>query len=267
MEAINNMEIWNKVKQPPPSALKVIGAGRLKGKSDINPQWRYVVMTEVFGICGCGWKYTIDKLWREEATDGQVFAFAQISVYILEKEKENITLQKWSEPIQGIGGSMLVTKESSGLHSSDEGYKMAVTDALGTAMKMLGVAADIYAGKWDGSKYKDAPEDKKKTQDDVPDFQPSQTQAPEGKVAPSPILTSQTANADVISEAQGKRLYAISRTSEIPVDILKLFLKHFYNIEHSKDIKKEKYTEICNTLQNKLEFNTLMETLVSSRAT
>lgn len=102
--------------------------------------------------------------------------------------------------------------------------------------------------------------------DDVPDFQPIQTQVPEGKATPSPILASQTANAGVISEAQGKRLYAISRTSEIPVDILKLFLKHFYNIEHSKDIKKEKYTEICNTLQNKGEFNALMGTLVSSTA-
>jgi uncharacterized protein YajQ (UPF0234 family) len=30
---------------------------------------------------------------------------------------------------------------------------MAVTDAISVAMKMLGVAADIYAGKFDGSKY------------------------------------------------------------------------------------------------------------------
>lgn len=50
---------------------------------------------------------------------------------------------------------MLVAQESSGLHANDEGYKMAITDALGTAVKMLGVAADVYAGKWDGSKYRD----------------------------------------------------------------------------------------------------------------
>ena len=51
-----------------------------------------------------------------------------------------------------------MAKESKGLYSSDEGYKMAVTDALSVAMKSLGVAADIYAGKWDGSKYADAKE-------------------------------------------------------------------------------------------------------------
>ena len=30
---------------------------------------------------------------------------------------------------------------------------MAITDALSVAMKMIGVAADIYAGRWDGSRY------------------------------------------------------------------------------------------------------------------
>lgn len=263
---MENKEIWDKVKQPPKSALKVIGAGRLKGKSDINPQWRYDVMTEVFGVCGCGWKYTIDKLWREEATDGQVFAFAQVSVYILEKE---IGGSIWSEPIQGIGGSMLVTKESSGLHSSDEGYKMAVTDALGTAMKMLGVAADIYAGKWDGSKYNEPIvttfKQQGKPKDDVPDFQDTQTQAPEEKVAPSPILTSQTANVDVISVTQGKRLFAISNSSGIETEQLKLFLMHFYGYEHSNQVKKNKYEEICGLVSSKEKFSEIMKT-VSSRA-
>jgi hypothetical protein len=144
----DNKYIWNLVKQPPKSALKVINAGRLKGKSDINPQWRYEAMTDVFGMCGDGWKYTIDKLWTEPATEGQVFVFAQVSVYIKDPIRHT-----WTDPIQGIGGSMLISKEKEGLHSSDEGYKMSVTDALGTAMKMIGVAADIYSGKWDGSKY------------------------------------------------------------------------------------------------------------------
>ena len=32
---------------------------------------------------------------------------------------------------------------------------MAYTDALGTAMKCLGVASEIYEGNFDGSKYKE----------------------------------------------------------------------------------------------------------------
>jgi len=143
-----NKEIWDKVKRPPADALKTITGGRLNGKSDINPQWRYEIMTEIFGMCGQGWKYTIDKKWLEPTTDGQVVAFADITLYVFNKETS-----LWSEGIPANGGSMLIEKEKAGLHSSDEAYKMAITDALGTAMKMLGVAADIYAGKWDGSKY------------------------------------------------------------------------------------------------------------------
>ena len=35
---------------------------------------------------------------------------------------------------------------------------MAVTDAFSTSLKMIGVAADIYAGRWDGSKYNEQPQ-------------------------------------------------------------------------------------------------------------
>lgn len=142
---MENMALWDKLRTPPPSALKKIQGGRLKGMSDISPQWRYEIMTEVFGACGMGWSFVIDKLWTEPGSDGQVFAFAQVSVMYKEGEK-------WSEGIQGVGGSMLIAKEKSGLHCSDEAFKMATTDAIGTALKMIGVAADVYAGKCD-SKY------------------------------------------------------------------------------------------------------------------
>ena len=136
---MSNMEFWDKVKQPPDHALKTIGGGRLKGLTDINPQWRYQALTEEFGMCGIGWKYTIDKVWSVDTCDSQVFAFAEISLFIKNGEV-------WSDAISGIGGSMLVAKESSGLHASDEGYKMAVTDALSVACKALGIGANIYAG-------------------------------------------------------------------------------------------------------------------------
>jgi hypothetical protein len=142
-----NLKIWNAVKQPPSSALRQIQAGRLKNKTDINPMWRYQAMTEQFGICGFGWKYEVVRLWTEPGPDNQVFVFAQVNVYIKVGDQ-------WSDPIPGLGGHMLAVKEKEGIHANDEGYKMAVTDALGTSMKMLGVAADVYAGRWDGSKYR-----------------------------------------------------------------------------------------------------------------
>jgi len=145
---MENLGIYNTLKQPPREALRKIEGGRLSGKTDINPQWRYKAMTDQFGPCGIGWKYDVVRVWSETAHDGQIFAFAEVNVFIHQEEK-------WSDPIPGYGGSMLVEKEKAGLHASDEGYKMAITDALSTALKMLGVAADIYAGLWDGTKYTD----------------------------------------------------------------------------------------------------------------
>jgi len=159
---MGHMDNWNKMAKPPAGALKKITGGRLNGKTNINPQWRYQVMTEVYGPCGIGWRFDVEKLWREDGHGGIVFAFAHIKLYVA------ISKGQWSEPIPGIGGSQLVESERAGLHSSDEGYKMAVTDALGAAMKMLGVAAAIYSEAWDGNKYKDEPSAAQPTKDAPP---------------------------------------------------------------------------------------------------
>jgi hypothetical protein len=152
---MSNLELWNKVKQPPKSALKTIQAGRLKGMTDINPQWRLEAITERFGQCGIGWHYTIERMWTENGANGEVMAFVHVHLYTA---REGNVLQ-WSMPIVGIGGSALVAKESAGLRANDEAYKMALTDALSVAMKQLGFAADIYAGRYDGSKYRDEPKE------------------------------------------------------------------------------------------------------------
>ena len=144
------IEIYKILSRPPKDALREIQAGKLKGKTDINPQWRYKAMTEMFGLVGIGWKYEVQKLWTEQGAGSEKLAFAQVAVFVKDGDA-------WSEPIVGIGGSRLVQLEKGAAVSNDEGYKMAVTDAFSTALKMLGVAADIYAGRWDGTKYNDEP--------------------------------------------------------------------------------------------------------------
>jgi len=139
---------WEVLAKPPKDALKQIKGGRLSGMTDINPQWRYKAMHDVYGPCGIGWKYQIDRVWTEPGAAGQVFMFAQVSVTVSQGGS-------WSEPIPGIGGSMLLEMQKGSLHHNDEAVKMATTDALSVALKMLGVGADIYMGRWDGSKYKD----------------------------------------------------------------------------------------------------------------
>jgi hypothetical protein len=153
-------ETYKKLSRPPADALKKIIGGRLQGMSDIKPQWRYEVMDEVFGPVGTGWKYEIVRQWTEPAPYEQVFCFTNVLVYVK-------TETGWSDPIPGTGGSMLIERESNKYakddepkfkyHANDEGFKMSLTDALSVALGKLGVGADIYRGRWDGSKYRDEP--------------------------------------------------------------------------------------------------------------
>lgn len=133
----NNMTLYNKVRAVPQEAQKTIGGGRLKGMTDINPMWRIQTLTENFGVVGVGWKYEIVEKKITEGADGCMCAFVDINLY-LKIDGE------WSEAIPGTGGSMFVSAENSRLHTNDECFKMALTDALSVACKALGVGADIY---------------------------------------------------------------------------------------------------------------------------
>lgn len=140
-----NLDLYNKVRAVPDSAQREIKGGRLAGKTDINPMWRIKTLTENFGACGFGWRYEIIDKRLEKGANDEVAAFVDINLYI----KIN---GEWSEPIQGTGGSMFVAKEKNGLYTSDECFKMALTDAISVACKALGVGADIYWNK-DKTKY------------------------------------------------------------------------------------------------------------------
>lgn len=142
---MENMKIYNAVRSAPKEALKEIKGGRMNGKTDINPMWRIKELTKQFGPCGIGWKYVITKQWIEPGADGEISAFCNIDLFVKFEGQ-------WSESIPGTGGSAFVSKEKSGLYTSDECFKMALTDAISVACKALGFAADVYWDK-DPTKY------------------------------------------------------------------------------------------------------------------
>lgn len=144
-----NLRFYEVLKVVPEEAKKKIEGGRISGMTDINPQWRIGMMTDVFGPCGIGWKYEIVKQWQEQYGQ-EVKAFTNINLYIKVDGE-------WSEPIPGTGGASTVEINSKGYtYVSDECYKMSLTDALSVAMKALGVGGDIYFSKgvkFFGTKY------------------------------------------------------------------------------------------------------------------
>ena len=94
------MELYQGFREVPESAQKRIEAGRLKGKTDINPMWRIKALTERFGPCGSGWKYDIVSRDTLAGANGEVAAFVDILLSYK-------TVEGWSEPIPGTGGLLI----------------------------------------------------------------------------------------------------------------------------------------------------------------
>lgn len=146
---MENMKLYNAVRAVPQEAKKTIGAGRLKGMTDINPMWRIKVLTEQFGVCGFGWRTQLVRTWIEEGANNERTANVELLLFI-KMDGE------WSEGIVGIGGASFVSNERNGLYTDDECYKKAYTDAISVACKALGIGADVYFEK-DRTKYDSKP--------------------------------------------------------------------------------------------------------------
>lgn len=123
-----NMRIYNAARNTPDNAKKKItgGAYGAAGLTDINTQWRIEKMTEIFGPVGSGWIWEPVKFWTEFNV-----CYAQVSIQYLLPNGE------WSLPIYGYGGTKIGGKDDSDI------YKSTITDAVGNAMKYLGIGADV----------------------------------------------------------------------------------------------------------------------------
>lgn len=146
---MSKLDLWSQLSKTDRKFTKPFGrAGGFKGDS-IDPLWRIMRMTEMFGPVGEGW--TINEPHFETLLvpeDKKVLVFCKVSVQVNGKD-----------PVWGVGGNCAfqVFPGKDGRpprpHSNDEAYKMAFTDAIGNALKAFGMSADIYLGKFDADKY------------------------------------------------------------------------------------------------------------------
>jgi len=146
-QTVKNLRYYIQSAEPPKEACKPFHNGSFSG-TDINAMWRIKQLTALFGPCGIGWYTEVTK--REiiafDVTTQK--AFVDINLYIRDP-----ATGEWSKPIQGTGGNKWVSKSKEGkILVNDECFKMAETDALGSACKKLGFGASIYWSQ-DESKY------------------------------------------------------------------------------------------------------------------
>ena len=151
----NNLAIWDRLGRTDPSHTKGFSrAGGFKGTA-IKPIYTEHKMTEVFGPAGKGWGMGEPTFQVVPGNDGQVAVFCTVSLWWCEPVAANGVALLPINPrtVYGVGGDMVVVKQSSGLRTDDEAFKKAFTDAVGNAMKHLGMSADVHMGRFDDSKY------------------------------------------------------------------------------------------------------------------
>lgn len=215
---MENMEHYNLLKVVPDHAKSTIKGGNLSGYTNINPQWRIEAMTSVYGEYGTGWYLEQIDERTYPCPNGSVLLFLMVAVYVK-------TESGFSRAAIGWGGDFIIEKNKNGLVANDEAYKMCFTDAIGTALKLLGVGADVYSGGKGESKYdKDNYSERR-----------AMGEAPQNYNPPA-----QT-NEAVISESQQKRLFAIAGKGNS--DLVKQAIEEF-GYEGTGSIKRKDYNNI-----------------------
>jgi hypothetical protein len=141
----DNLRFWNELGKTDPSQTKQFTrSGGFRGTA-IKPIWCDKRMTEVFGPVGSGWG-TTEPRFESQHVGEEALVFCTVGLWYKEGDRK-------SEVFYGVGGDKFLIRTNGGIRTSDEAYKSAYTDALGNAMKLLGVAADIHMGLFDDHKY------------------------------------------------------------------------------------------------------------------
>lgn len=137
--------LWNRVCVTDPAAVKPITGKQYQGNSP-KPYWIVERLTDEFGPCGIGWGFTIlnERIERFSDTDTLHIAVVRFWYEMDGKRGE----------LEQIGQTKASYTTKNGAFMMDEDApKKSVTDALVKCASYLGFAGDIFAGRWDDSRY------------------------------------------------------------------------------------------------------------------
>ncbi len=142
----DNLTLWNTLGRTSPGQTKSFKRGGGFSGTAVKPIYTEQKMTETFGPCGIGWGFSEPTFQLVPGSDGQTAVYCWLTLWYVHDGAR-------SAGIPGVGGDLVIVKQSSGLRTDDEAFKKAFTDAIGNAMKHLGMSADVHMGRFDDSKY------------------------------------------------------------------------------------------------------------------
>jgi len=141
----DNKALWLRVCVTDPKAVKEITGKQYKGNSP-KPYWIVERLTDEFGPCGIGWGFSIISERFERFSDSDSLHIAAVKFwYVLDGKRGEL---------EQIGQTKSTYTSAQGKFIIDEDApKKSVTDALVKCASYIGFAGDIFAGRWDDSKY------------------------------------------------------------------------------------------------------------------
>lgn len=142
---MTNKALWERVCVTDPKAVKAITGKQYQGNSP-KPYWIVERLTEEFGPCGIGWGFSIVSERMERLTESDVLHVAVVNFWYMLDDKRG--------EVEQIGQTKAVyAKRDGSLLVDEDAPKKSVTDALVKCASYIGFAGDIFAGRWDDSKY------------------------------------------------------------------------------------------------------------------
>lgn len=123
------------------------------GRLSIKTQYRLMKATEIWGPIGVGWGYNVLREWID--TGAPIIMNGEISQFFEQIHKVEIEFwyrhegEKVSFTQYGDTRKLYLARGGYFVHD-DEVEKKSLSDALGKAMSMTGICADVYLGTYDG---------------------------------------------------------------------------------------------------------------------
>lgn len=137
----DNLKIWQAFADIDPQFTKPITGKAYKGTSP-NPQYVIMCLTNLFGPVGQGFGWEVLSDGFERLGD-EVLHWCRIRFWHTSREN-------WFE---AYGQTKAVLKTKNGLLVDEDAPKKSLTDAIVKAASQLGIAANIFLGRWDDAKY------------------------------------------------------------------------------------------------------------------
>lgn len=150
----SNLDIWNKLGRTNPAHTKGFKRGGGFTGTAVKPIYTEQKMTETFGPVGIGWGFSEPHFQLVPGENKEVLVYCWLTLWYVQDGKR-------SGDIPGVGGDKVITHIKANeqynrperWENDDEAFKKAFTDAIGNAMKHLGMSADVHMGRFDDSKY------------------------------------------------------------------------------------------------------------------